>query len=236
MEGISISKIYYWKKIRVALLILAFAITWFLLVLAINDNTNGNMTIYVDKTTAKKTLSLSESSQLTDPTGLLYGPSMTGAWDQDPGALPDYSDLIDGDQSRFDGAIYDSSPSVNKYVGQNYLAYTFYLFNSGSESLDYSMKFNIEHEEKSLGDAIRVRVYEDSEIPTTYGREDSRASDVFTNFENSTTIFTRNYEDFEVNQVRKYSIVIWIDKNDIDTTNEKIGGSINLSIQFTVTG
>ena len=219
-----------------ALLVLAFAITWFLLVLAINDNTNGNMTIYVDKTTAKKTLSLSESSQLKDPTGLLYGPSMTGAWDQDPGALPDYSDLIDGDQSRFDGAVYDSSPSVNKYVGQNYLAYTFYLFNSGSESLDYSMKFNIEHEEKNLGDTLRIRVYEDSEIPTTYGREDARASDLFTKFENETTVFTRNYEDFEVGQVRKYSIVIWIDKNDIDTTNEKIGGSINLSIQFTVTG
>jgi hypothetical protein len=219
------------------LLILAFAITWFLLVLAINNNTNGNMTIYVDKTTAKKTLSLSESSQLTNPTGLLYGPSMKGgAWDQDPGALPEYSDLIDGDQSRFDGAVYDSSPTVNKYVGQNYIAYTFYLFNSGSEALNYSMKFNIEHEEKGLGDTLRVRIYEDGEIPVTYARVDERPVDTCVNFESDTTVITRNYEDFKVNQVRKYSIVIWIDKYDLDTTNEKIGGSINLSIQFTVTG
>ena len=217
-------------------MILAFAITWFLLVLAINNNTNGNMTIYVDKTTAKKTLSLSESSQLTDSTGLLYGPSLNGAWDQDPGALPDYSDLIDGDQSRFDGAVFDSSPSVNKYVGQNYIAYTFYLYNSGSESLNYRMKFNIEHEEKNLADTIRVRVYEDSDIPTTYGREDSKAADLFTKFEDSNTVFTREYENFNVGQVRKYSVVVWIDKFDPDTNNDKIGGSLNLSIQFTVTG
>ena len=236
MEGIIISKRSYWKKIRVILLIIAFAITWFLLVLAINNNTAGTMTIYVDKNTAKKTLSLSESSQLTDPSGILYGPSLNGAWDQDPGALPEYADLLDGDQSKFDGAVFDSSPSVNKYVGENYLAYTFYLFNSGSEDLDYTMRLNIDYEEKGLGDTIRVRIYEDSDIPTTYGREDTKAADVFTPFESGDVVVTREYDDFKVDQVRKYSIVIWIDKYDPDTTNEKIGGSINLSIQFTVTG
>jgi len=216
---------------------LAFAVTWFLLVLAINNNTNGNMTIYVDKTTATKTLSLSESSQLTDSTGLLYGPSMSGAWDQDPGELPQYADLLDGDQSKFDGAVYDPNPSVDKYVGLNYIAYTFYLYNSGSESLNYSMTFNIDHEEKDLADTIRVRVYEDSNsVPITYGREDSKAGDVFTSFESNDVVFTRDYEDFAINQVRKYSIVIWIDKYDPDTTNEKIAGALDFSIRFRVTG
>lgn len=237
MEGIVISKRFYWKKIRVILLVLAFALTWLLLVLAINNNTSGNMTIYVDKTTAKKTLSLSESSQLTNPTGLLYGPSMHGAWDQDPGELPSYADLLDGDQSKFDGVVYDDTANVDKYVGLNYIAYTFYLYNSGSEDLNYSMTFNIDNEEKDLADTIRIRVYEDNnDVPITYGKADPKAGDVFTNFSSDDVVFTRNYQEFKVNQVRKYSIIIWIDKYDPDTTNEKIAGSLNFSIRFRVTG
>ena len=228
MEGISISKRYYWKKIRIILLILAFVITWALFMLAITSNRNGNMTIYIDKTTATKTLSLSESSTLANPAGKLYGPSLINAWDEKEDHIPAYSDLLDGDRSKNEGVSYDNSK-------RNYLAYTFYLFNSGSETLDYEMSFNIEYVDKEADSMIRVRVYEDDEL-TTYAKpkNDGEAEYRTTAFESENTIVSKTYQNFEVNQVRKYSIVIWIDADDPDTTNDKIGGSIVLSIRYSV--
>ena len=210
------------------LLILALALTWFLLVMAITSNRNGNMTIYVDKTTATKTLSLSESSSLSDPKGKLYGPSLTNGWDEIEDNIPSYSDLLDGDTSKSEGISYD-------YSNKNYIAYTFYLYNSGTEKLDYTMSFNIEYVDKDADSMIRVRLYEDG-ILTTYAKENSNGEPEYrtTPFASDEVIVSKEYKDFEVNQVRKYSIVIWIEADDPDTTNEKIGGSIVLSMKFSV--
>ena len=97
------------------------------------------------------------------------------------------------------------------------------------------MSFDIEHVEKDADSMIRVRLYEDS-VLTTYAKA-SRTGDPEVNtvpFESEDTIVKKEYKDFEVGQVRKYSIVIWIDRDDLDTSNEKIGGSIVLSMRFSV--
>ena len=209
---------------------MAFVITWFLLVLAISSNTNGEMTIYVNRTTATKTLSLSESITLSNPVGKLSAPSLTNAWDEIEDNIPSYSDLIDGDSSMNEGKSYDNTR-------KNYIAYTFYLYNSGTESLDYTMSFNIDFKEKDADSIIRVRLYEDGEL-TTYAKANKRGEAEYrtTPFSGEDVIVEKEYKDFEVNQVRKYSIVIWIDADDPDTTNDKIGGALVLSMQFNVIG
>ena len=196
--------------------------------LAITSNRNGNMTIYVDKTTATKTLSLSESSSLSNPVGKLYGPSLTNAWDEIEDNIPSYNDLLDGDNSKSEGISYD-------YSKKNYIAYTFYLYNSGTEKLDYSMAFNIEYVDKEADSIIRVRLYEDGEL-TTYAKANSNGEPEYktTAFSDDDIIVSKEYKDFEVNQVRKYTIVIWIEADDPDTTNDKIGGSLVLSMKFSV--
>lgn len=196
--------------------------------LAVTSNRNGNMTIYIDKTTATKTLSLSESSTLTDPSGKLYGPSLTNAWDEIEENIPSYSDLLDGNTSVNEGISYD-------YSKKNYIAYTFYLYNSGTEDLDYTMSFNIEYVDKEADSIIRVRLYEDGEL-TTYAKANSSGNPEYrtTPFASEDQIVYKEYENFKVNQVRKYSIVIWIHADDPDTTNDKIGGSLVLSMKFSV--
>ena len=186
------------------------------------------MTIYIDNTTATKTLSLSENISLTNPSGKLYGPSLVNAWDEIEDNIPSYSDLLDGDNSKSEGISYD-------YSKKNYVAYTFYLYNSGMEKLDYTMSFNIEYVDKEADSIIRVRLYEDGEL-TTYAKENSNGEAEYrtTPFSGDDVIVSKEYKDFEVNQVRKYSIVIWIDADDPDTTNDKIGGSLVLSMKFSV--
>ena len=211
---------------------LAFALTWFLLMLAITSNMNGNMTIYVDNTTATKTLSLSESGTLSNPKGKLKAPGLVNAWDEVIENIPTYSDLLDGDSSINEGK--PDNPDALRNT-KNYMAYTFYLYNSGSEKLNYTMSFDIEYVEKQLDSTIRVRLYEDGEL-TTYAKAkaNGQAEERTVAFTDEDTIVSKEYEDFEVGQVRKYSIVIWIDAEDSDTTNEKIGGSLVLSMRFSV--
>ena len=217
------------------LLVLAFALTWFLLMLAITSNRNGNMTIYVDNTTATKTLSLSESATLSNPTGKLRAPGLVNAWDQIEKYVPEYADLLDGDTSVSDGRPDNPDDRVNAINNKNYVAYTFYLFNSGSEKLNYTMSFDIEYVEKDLDSTIRVRLYEDGNLTTlAKPKSNGEAELQTTSFYDEDTIVYREYSDFEVNQVKKYSIVIWIEADDPDTTNEKIGGSLVLSMKFSV--
>ena len=192
------------------------------------------MTIYVDNTKASQTLSLSESITLSDPKGKLTAPGLVDAWDEIEDNIPSYSDLLDGDTSVNDGK--PDNPDQNDRTKKNYVAYTFYLFNSGTESLNYTMSFDIEYVEKDLDSTIRVRLYEDSQL-TTYAKknENGEAEYRTTPFYSEDIIAFKEYKDFQVGQVRRYSIVIWIENEDFDTTNDKIGGSLVLSMRFSVT-
>ena len=214
------SKRYYWKKIRPILLSVTICSIVFLLILAITSNRTGNLTIFVDRASITKSLSLSESNTLSSPKGKLYGPAINEAWDTTEDLLPQYASLIDGDNS-----------------GQNYLAYTFYLFNSGVETFDYSMEFKIENVSNNLDEAIRVRLYT-NDVLTTYAKKNAQGvpENATVAFESDKFIMTNTVTDFEPNEVTKYTIIIWVESDDPDCTNDKIGGSITLSIAFGVLG
>lgn len=215
------SKRFYWKKIKPILLTIVICCTFFLILMAITSNKQGNLTIFVDRSSVTKSLSLSESSLLTDPKGKIYGPSIDNAWDTLESRIPEDVYLLDGNNS-----------------GESYIAYTFYLYNSGIETLDYTMSFNIENTSKNLDEAVRVRLYI-NDVPTTYAKKNSITGEAeigTTAFESDSVITSQTITDFEPNKVTKYSIVIWIESDDIDCTNDKIGGSLTLSMAFSVVG
>jgi hypothetical protein len=216
-----VSKRYYWKKIRPILLSITICSLFFLIIMAITSNRTGNLTIFVDRSSVTKCLSLSESKTFSNPQGKLYGPSINNAWDYTEDRLPKYADLIDGNNS-----------------GENYIAYTFYLFNSGIESLDYSMKFEIENVSNNLDEAIRVRLYTNDQL-VTYAKKSALTGEeenATTSFESDKYIMTNTVTDFKPNSYTKYTIMIWVESDDRECTNDKIGGSMTLSLAFSVLG
>lgn len=213
------SKRFYWKKIKPILVSVFVCSLFFLIMMAITTNRGGNLTIFVDRTSITKSLSLSEYSNLSDPKGKMYGPSIENAWDTGEDYIPSDVYLKDGNNS-----------------GQNYIAYTFYVFNSGIESLDYSMKFEIEYSSNHLDEAIRVRFYVNDEL-TTYAKKNSITKEPENGtvaFENDKLITSHTITDFDPNEVTKYSVVIWVEGEDSDCTNDKIGGSLSLLMTFNV--
>lgn len=215
------SKRFYWKKIRPILLSIFICCVFFLILMAVASNRNGNLTIFVDRSSVTKSLSLSESSTLSNPQGKMYGPSIDNAWDTSEDYIPSDVYLLDGNNS-----------------GKNYIAYTFYVYNSGIENLDYSMIFEIENTSKKLDEAIRVRLYVNN-VLTTYAKVNSDSGEAESGtvaFESDNIITSHTITDFAPNEVTKYSIVLWVEGEDVDCTNDKIGGSITLSMAFSVLG
>ncbi len=122
--------------------------------------------------------------------------------------------------------------------GENYIAYTFYLINSGDDTITYTGEMNIENVTKNVDEAIRVAIYCNGE-KTVYGKTKSdgggKESDCDSTFVSSTKVMQTTREKFEPKAKDKYTIVIWLEGNDPDCLDNIIGGTIKLGMNFKIT-
>jgi hypothetical protein len=136
----------------------------------------------------------------------------------------------------------DIPPNVDKvngcHNGENYIAYTFYLINSGDDTISYEGALNIESVSKGVDEAVRVAVYINGE-KTVYGKTKSsgggKESDCDYEFATATKVMNVFKEGFEPNAKDKYTIVIWLEGNDPDCVDDIIGGTIKLGMDFNIT-
>lgn len=121
--------------------------------------------------------------------------------------------------------------------GENYIAYTFYLINAGEDTITYKGELNIEGAEGGIDEAVRVAVYQNGE-KTVYGKTKSngrgKESDCDKEFASSTMVMTNKHENFKPAEKDKYTIVIWLEGNDPDCTNDIIGGTMKLGMNFKI--
>ncbi|MGN0576325.1 MAG: hypothetical protein ACI4J2_09875 [Ruminococcus sp.] len=135
----------------------------------------------------------------------------------------------------------DLPPNIDKingsHNGDNYIAYTFYLINAGEDTITYQGSLNIESAEGGVDEAIRVAVYQNGD-KTVYGKTKSSGAgierDCDFEFASSTKVMTNKHEDFKPGEKDKYTIVIWLEGNDPDCTNEIIGGTMKLGMNFKI--
>lgn len=134
--------------------------------------------------------------------------------------------------------IPDNIDKVNgSHNGQNYIAYTFYVINSGRDTLSYEGELYIENVTKNVDDAIRVAVYKNGE-KTLYGKTKSNGggieSDCDKEFLSSDVVMRTQQEGFSPNDRDKYTVVIWLEGNDPDCVDAIIGGTIKFQMEFKI--
>lgn len=133
----------------------------------------------------------------------------------------------------------DILPTVDQingpHNGENYIAYTFYLINSGDDTLSYAGDLNIENVTKNVDDAVRVAVYKNGQ-KTVYGKTKSngggKEKDCDSTFLSSTVVMHTEGENFEPKAKDKYTVVIWLEGNDPDCVDAIIGGTIKFGMNF----
>lgn len=124
-----------------------------------------------------------------------------------------------------------------EHNGKNYVAYTFYCRNEGSEEVNYTATLDITGVAKSADEACRVMIYKNGE-PSIYAKAkyDNRkeAEEDATMFVDDKIVMTTTTEGFKSMDVDKYTIVIWIEGNDPECIDDIRDGWVRMRMLFEV--
>lgn len=126
-----------------------------------------------------------------------------------------------------------------------YLSYTFYLKNAGTETINVNMDLDITLEFKNVSKAIRVLIIEDGEKETMYMAPDVVEHQYPDNFPttrlfvNDTKVLEEKIIAFRPTQVKKYTILMWLEGedpecNDLDPETSILGGKIKMQMTFNI--
>lgn len=163
-------------------------------------------------------LSLSETADFANPTTAL-----------DAGGFPQMNNIsqhwLPEDLDAHDGS----------HNGSNYMAYTFYVMNSGDGVGVLTEQIHLEAGVLGAEAAIRVRLYRDG-VPTTYALmgADGNPEEGTEPFGEDGIIVSYDTENFEPGAVIKYTLVIWLEGDDPECLDNIKGGQVRMSMSFSV--
>ena len=119
--------------------------------------------------------------------------------------------------------------------GKNYIAYTFYAENMGQDTINYWSTIKIDDVIKNVDDAIRVMVIKNGNkvIYAKHNRTTEQPEPNTIPFKDNETVMLEKTENFKVGDIDKYTIVIWVEGDDPECTDDLIGGEIKMHMTLT---
>ncbi len=204
-------------KLGVLIIILFLTILYFLLSIAYEG---GNFTVSLDENFAKKSgIVMYESKENKEDKRVLKA---------------EQAEYIDNISVKWLPENIDNE-AEGSHNGDNYLAYTFYLENKGSENINYWYEILIDDVIKNVDRAIRVMVYRNGER-TIYAKanETTREAEEGTEkFYSDKEVLVEGRKDFKTGDVDKFTIVIYIEGDDPDCIDALIGGEMKMHMEIT---
>ena len=206
------------KSVKLTLLIITLflIIVYFILRIVYEA---GDFTVSLDPNFARKSglimyehMQEKEDKRILKATKVEFMDNISYKW------LPEN---IDGDQ---EGA----------HNGDNYLAYTFFLENKGSDVVNYWYEIDIDDVIRNVDKAIRVRVYLNGE-QTTYARPNETTGDAeegTEKFYSATEVVVKSRQRFQPGDIDRFTIVIYLEGDDPDCMDDLIGGEIKMHMDI----
>ena len=166
----------------------------------------------------KAAISLSESADFSNPTVRLNAGGISNVTNISVQELPDDIESKDGSHN-----------------GKDYLAYTFYLKNSGVEAADIRSELDITSVFKDVDKAIRVRVYRNGKA-TTYAKlaANGEPEQGTVPFAEDRKIFSVLDESVQPDEIIKYTFVVWLEGSDDECGENIKGGDVKMSLTFSL--
>lgn len=203
---------------------------------------NGNFTISIkDYGDRSLSLSLCETDSFQHPTSTLKATEVVNMNNITYTMLPDDINDING-----------------AHNGDNYLAYTFYVKNTGERSCSYQYRMLITRATVGIDAAVRVRIYYE---PQHYVAESGTASHgggytdyakaktggngapevdpgnrVMTNFYSNDLVAQAQQDNFAPGDIAKFTVVIWLEGEDPDCTDDVLGGQFKVDMNLEIVG
>lgn len=203
-------------KLQKALIALAL-LFGLLFALSFMQENMGNFTINLNRLELfRYGVAIDEDPSFGQATARLQAQAVTNGTNIATEDLPDDLDQIDGSHN-----------------GKNYVAYTFYIRNAGKVDLNYSCNVRVASASKGVEKAARVKIWKNGE-PTMYAAAaaDGNHEPGCVSFESDKVVCTIPEENFQVGNVDKYTVVIWLDGDDPECVDDIVGGAVEFAMDF----
>lgn len=208
------------RKLTLLLMGLATVVTVVFLISVVQERM-GNFTINLNRLDMyRQGIMLSDRYDFEDPKSRLKAEAVQNATNISVKDLPDNLDAIDGNNN-----------------GKDYMAYTFYVRNGGRETVDYYYNILIEMVAKGVDDAVRVAVYDGhTGERTIYAKRSASGGPEpgTVPFADKDVVMENYVRNFQVEDVDKYTVVIWLEGDDPQCVDAIIGGMIRLSMNIEI--
>lgn len=119
--------------------------------------------------------------------------------------------------------------------GDNYLAYTFYVENKGSDTINYWYEIIVDDVIRNVDKAIRVMVYRNDE-KTIYAKPNEitgEAEQGTVKFYSDIEVMVQGRMNFKPGDIDKFTIVIFIEGDDPDCIDALNGGEMKMHMEIT---
>ena len=203
--------------ITMAVLVALLAVIY---VISLLYDNYGSFTVTVNKMdNAKYALTLSETPDFANTSGRLNCKASEEITNIDGATLPLDLDQIDGSHN-----------------GENYVAYTFYCKNAGNAEVSYEYQVVISNMSLDIEKAVRVRFYINGE-KTDYARtrtDGTGPEEGTTEFYTERVITRGQIDNFKPDDVTKYTVVIWLEGNDVDCVDTILGGEFKIDMTMSI--
>ncbi|MGD9887222.1 MAG: hypothetical protein AB7T03_04610 [Bacilli bacterium] len=123
-----------------------------------------------------------------------------------------------------------------------YVAYTFYVKNIGSETVDVGYQLKITDIYKNVDEAVRILIIEDDIYESIYQKPDAIAYDYpdeipeANYFIDDVLVCENRISNLRPNMYKKYSVVMWLEGEDPDCVDSILGGMIKIQMKFDIVG
>lgn len=149
------------------------------------------------------------------------------------------SELIAPAPDTFDSMSYKWLPDnlgeegLGTHNGDNYLAYTFLIENTGDKEVNYISRVVIEDVIKKVDEAVRIRIYKGNEY-VTYAKLSNKGEpeEDTVPFLEDKIVMEEHVENFKPGDINKYTVVMWIEGTDPDCTDNILGGEFKAYMNF----
>ena len=119
--------------------------------------------------------------------------------------------------------------------GDNYLAYTFYLENKGSDTINYWYSIMIDEVIKNVDRAIRIMVYRNDEqkIYAQAKRTTGEPEEGTEKFKSETEIALENRQGMKPGEIDKFTVIVYLEGDDPECDDSLIGGEMKMHMDIT---
>lgn len=162
-------------------------------------------------------ISLSETADFANPTVSLNCKGIGDLTNISGSALPSNIDRVEGSHN-----------------GEHYLAYTFYLRNTGDTACSLHEEMNIKSSIKNVDEAIRVRLYRNGEEITYAKLASDGMPEVGTIPFTGKNVFSQTGAEIDPGNTIRYTLVIWLEGDDPECLDNLKGGAVSMSMTFSI--